>query len=83
MDLLLPAFLRRQPVDLVGVAVIIQGAMGYPQTVLLLLAVAANFAGLLGEAIFRAAGWGITRTVQNGSLSSPRTLSSTRPSPFP
>lgn len=42
----LPPFCWRQPVDLVGV-LIAKGAMGYPQTILL-LTVAASF-GLLGQ----------------------------------
>ncbi len=68
---LLPAaFCRRQPVDLVGV-LIAKGAMGYPQTILL-LTVAASW--VAGSAIFRAAGWGIPAPCKTGSLISPHII---------
>ncbi len=68
--LLLPPFARRQPVDLVGV-LIAKGAMGYPQTILLLTVAASRVAG---SAIFRAAGWGIPAPCKTGSLISPHII---------
>lgn len=63
---------------LVGV-LIAKGAMGYPQTILLLTVAASLVAG---SAIFRPLAGEYPHRAKL-ALSSPRTLSSTRPSPFP